>query len=35
MELFDEKYVRVLWNDDLVGAKGFVANNIQELIEKE
>jgi hypothetical protein len=34
MELFDEKYVRVLWNDDLVGAKGFVANNIQELIEK-
>lgn len=34
MKLFDEKYVHVLWNDDLVGSKGFVANNIQELIEK-
>ena len=34
MELFDEKYVHVLWNDDLKEAKGFVANNIKELIEK-
>ncbi len=34
MELFEERYVRVLWNDDLKGAKGFVANNIKELIEK-
>ena len=34
MDLFDEKYVHVLWNDDLKEAKGFVANNIKELIEK-
>ena len=34
MNLFDEKYVHVLWNDDLKEAKGFVANNIKELIEK-
>ncbi|MBR6612930.1 MAG: hypothetical protein IKK93_12025 [Campylobacter sp.] len=34
MKLFDEKFVHVLWNDDLAGSQGFVANNIQELIEK-
>lgn len=34
MKLFDEKFVHVLWNDDLTGSQGFVANNIQELIDK-
>lgn len=34
MKLFDEKFVHVLWNNDLAGSKGFVANNIQELINK-
>lgn len=34
MKLFDEKFVHVLWDDNLAGSRGFVANNIQELIDK-
>lgn len=34
MKLFDEKFVHILWDDNLAGSRGFVANNIQDLIDK-
>lgn len=31
MELFDKKYVHFMWDEELEGKKGFVANGIAEL----
>lgn len=33
MELFDKKYVYFMWDDELKGKKGFIANYIDTLIE--